>query len=754
MARPETVQSKWLMPIRKAIQELVASVAFGGTGVNVELAVLEVLASRLSGIPSDKFIATVGGCYTKVHSEVERKIGLIEDVVNQLPFSPAIAIAALAEQDVCVLYKKQKGAFYTDFRIAEYIGRQLPSNMFGRYALTDPACGAGILLAASICEVAGNSSSRRRELLSECVFGWDLDSLAVYSARVALGSLCCDWPTLNALVQNIQVRDALLDDLGEWKKNIQGKKIVIVSNPPWERLRQTVFDDENIRSKNPIYGGDLVGDRQWLDSRRRKESGSAIRVQLDEKYPEAAIGERDLYAYFVALYHRLVQQDGGIIHAILPGSVLRSESARMLRKVLLECYSDVEVLLLDNGAKFFSIDSRFKFLILRAAYMDGGKRPIAWVSSKCDERVLEGCGSVKLGRRSVAALSKSMTIPEIRSRADWLLLRKLSGMFPVLGSSESSWGIEFRRELDMTLDRDRFSRRLGKKSVPVLEGRHIHQFQYAVKSYVRGQGRGSVWLNEGFFNRKVGAQFFVNRAKLKDREKAWLGEERIGFCDIAGQTNERTMLASEIPVGVLCGNKVPVVGFRGLASRRKRLAWLGIVNSFAFDWLLRRNVTTTINYFVLRDMPFPKWDTSDQHLRLIARLVEKISPVGRDGTPSIEQYAHVRAEVDSEVSLLFGLSVSDVEIILSDFPQIDKKQPPLPGESKSTITRDLILWKFALRCQGDRDEAEWYRNRVVGATNVGAVAYCPNSLADCWNNCLVIRDLDPTMRRRKNPGRP
>ncbi|MFR7732166.1 MAG: hypothetical protein ACLU7D_01660 [Collinsella sp.] len=35
------------------------------------------------------------------------------------------------------------------------------------------------------------------------------------------------------------------------------------------------------------------------------------------------------------------------------------------------------------------------------------------------------------------------------------------------------------------------------------------------------------------------------------------------------------------------------------------LLWLGIVNSFAFDWIVRRYITTTINFFILENLPFP-----------------------------------------------------------------------------------------------------------------------------------------------------
>jgi hypothetical protein len=82
--------------------------------------------------------------------------------------------------------------------------------------------------------------------------------------------------------------------------------------------------------------------------------------------------------------------------------------------------------------------------------------------------------------------------------------------------------------------------------------------------------------------------------------------------------------------------------------------------------------------------------------------------------------ARLRAEIDVEVAVAYGLLLSDMELVLSDFPLLDRGQPPLVGELRSTITRDLVLLTMAKRMRNPQPEWE---NRVRLAEERGAVAY-------------------------------
>ena len=252
----------------------------------------------------------------------------------------------------------------------------------------------------------------------------------------------------------------------------------------------------------------------------------------------------------------------------------------------------------------------------------------------------------------------------------------------------------------------------------------VHQYRAGVKSYVNGTGRRALWqvTPPGFSTIKP--QFWIPRSTLSESVRERLSHPRVGFCDITGQTNERSMLAALVPAGAVCGNKVPTVTFGTQAgdAGAAALLWLAVANSLPFDWLLRRVVTTTVNYFLLLSMPFPDLHPSTlpgrRLVSLAGSLVEADS--AGPGRPDPESIAAWRAEIDVRVAAAYGLDFEALAAMFSDFPLLDRGQPNLPGEEYSTITRDTVLARASSLLNGP---TEPYRSRVREASAVGAVAY-------------------------------
>jgi hypothetical protein len=69
--------------------------------------------------------------------------------------------------------------------------------------------------------------------------------------------------------------------------------------------------------------------------------------------------------------------------------------------------------------------------------------------------------------------------------------------------------------------------------------------------------------------------------------------------------------------------------------------------------------------------------------------------------------------------------LKDMELVLQDFPILDRSQIALPGENKSTITRDTVLAAVAKRTA--IRSAGWSR-RAADARALGAMAYVPSEL--------------------------
>ena len=85
------------------------------------------------------------------------------------------------------------------------------------------------------------------------------------------------------------------------------------------------------------------------------------------------------------------------------------------------------------------------------------------------------------------------------------------------------------------------------------------------------------------------------------------------------------------------------------------------------------------------------------------------------------------ADIDVEVAVAYGLSVGDLVRMLEDFPLLDRGQPPLSGEMRSTITRDTLLAKAAKRM---KSATQPWAKRVADAADLGAQAYIPSEIAE------------------------
>jgi len=148
--------------------------------------------------------------------------------------------------------------------------------------------------------------------------------------------------------------------------------------------------------------------------------------------------------------------------------------------------------------------------------------------------------------------------------------------------------------------------------------------------------------------------------------------------------------------------------------------WLAMANSFAVDWYARRVLTTTLNYFILLGLVFPTPNLGSLPAKRLIRLVRGLDETLLSGDRWA--WANQRAEIDARVFSLYGLGTDEVRTIFADFRLLDRGQPPIPGQSFSTVTRDLVLTHMA-RVAGTRDDKAEFR--VACARKAGAYAYVP-----------------------------
>jgi hypothetical protein len=93
----------------------------------------------------------------------------------------------------------------------------------------------------------------------------------------------------------------------------------------------------------------------------------------------------------------------------------------------------------------------------------------------------------------------------------------------------------------------------------------------------------------------------------------------------------------------------------------------------------------------------------------------------------VQRAARLRAEIDAEVAVAYGLTIDDLQVIVRDFPLLDRGQPTLPYEERSTVTADSMLWAAAKRMK--RNVTQW-QARVEAAVSMNANAYVPAEFVD------------------------
>jgi hypothetical protein len=309
-------------------------------------------------------------------------------------------------------------------------------------------------------------------------------------------------------------------------------------------------------------------------------------------------------------------------------------------------------------------------------------------------------------------------------------------------------------------------RRIGEEHFRILpravytalyEGRMVHNLDHAKKAYVSGEGRKALWAELPVDAKALVPRVFVNLAEAR-----LAGGARLGFCDITGATNERSMLAALLPPGCAAGNKVPIL----TGDVQALLPLSGILSSFAWDYLVRLRISTTLNWTYVASCPTPAAGAIPASVRReLSEAVCRLSCT----TPELAAYWQVvfpdlpwsydsaehdpwargelRARIDAIVAELYGLSVPEYARVLTGFPLLDRDQPPLSGDCfltegdetvkgkrgwqkgidwdevqgaifeikpRSFITRDLALLTYARR-KGypiPADLERWYRDEV------------------------------------------
>ena len=716
-----------LSNVSRALEEAVVRSGLE-TSVDLRLRLLEGVSAQVGGYDLERFdlaIAESAGKDLLSADTTKDVTKWLTQAVLDSPIPPSLALAAIGDSDLDPVARRREGRYFTDSGLALSLTSSVRDEAVKAKSILDPACGAGVLLVAAALQ-AGSSAYDRARIVRNVLWGVDLDHHAVRAARLAISSLTDDLDAVVGLCKHLFVRDSLASGNGWWRSHSREGFDLVVGNPPWEKLKVTRHEHALSRGHQRHYGDDYGG--SVIDEGELRSDRRAILDYCNLTGADLAFqgkGEFDLYKMFVELGARLTSESG-VLAFLVPGGFIRNHGASELREWLFRNF-DVDISILDNRERYFEIDSRFKFVQLLASRgADEGRSVRFGVGHS--KGVLESW-KASTSYSELKNIQTGFAIPEVRDRDDWELFTRLRKSHPSFGDSDAGWLPRFYREVDMTGDRSKFNDpEDGSGDLPVIEGRMVHQHRVSAKRYVSGRGRRAVWEVQLPFSSPLKPQWLIRHEDLRPGIRGRVNKSRASFCDITGQTNERTVLTALIPPGVVCGNKVPTVDF---ARDVMPSAWVGIANSFSFDWLARRSVTTTLNFFMLRSLPIPAWDPANLDFLSIGEGAESLARLEREGgEEDLWGLARIRAKIEVLSAKLYGLSVMDFDQMMRDFPQVDRAQLPIPGEVASSVTRDMIVASgegWGTPCQVDQAQG-----RLKMAQSVGSVPFFPNQHARAY----------------------
>ena len=728
MSAPRPVEAGYLSSAEAALTQVVRG-RDGPASFELRLQVLEAASARFGGFDLAVFHEAFEVKSKCPPAELLELAAPIASAIECSPIHPALALSALAREALQEQDRKNTGAYHTDFRLATRLAQLAAPKLTHKSKVIDPASGAGILLAALTHAVCGMDRAKTAHWLAHGVCAADLSANSLRAALLALASFTDDVSALKTMRLRWYCGDSLMADRKVWNAMAPEGFDAVIGNPPWEKVKLSRHEFLKSSGTKRHYGAQIYGLDEERFARQRDEVANYSR-RLLARYTSLGNGEPDLYIAFTELFFDLCKEQG-VVAALIPGGFIRSQGTRTMRQKIIHASQSVSLSIIDNRARFFAIDTRFKFLAVALTKADSAKskrKPIMLLHERGTSTGLETTGRAIIGRAALSAVRNDLSLPEVRSVAEWKLFSKLVKAGVSWDEPGCGWTPKFCREVDMTKGRSKFLSRATAGSLPLVEGRMVQAHRFGVKGYVSGTGRSALWEAYAVGASRLSPQFWISPSDMPRGNQYRTNMVRVGFCDIAGQTNERSLMASLIPAGVVCGNKVPTILFPDDPSEERLLVWVSIANSFAFDWMLRRVLTTTVNYFLLQSVPMPKLTKYGLPWAKLVSAARELHSLDRAGSvrETYERTAQLRGEIDAEVAVAYGLDLKDMELVLQDFPILDRGQIALPGEKTSTITRDSVLAAVAKRTG---TQSTFWLRRAMDARELGAVAYVPSELS-------------------------
>jgi len=538
---------------------------------------------------------------------------------------------------------------------------------------------------------------------------------------------------------------------------------VVVGNPPWE----TVNSDR--KEFLVAYDAGLIAlEGKALDAgiaqlfEREPPVAEAwaretlLRAQQSEMYAASGLytwhshkggGYINTYRLFFERAARDLRPAGQLA-LILAGGFALKDNATELRRATFNDYRLRFLVLSDNERKIYpAISDRVEWCLvhlsrdapaerLPCVFLVGKLADGGWRSLTLSDLVdlVRGLpkDAVQVDRSLLLQLNPdTLRPPLLNDPRDADLLSRIFKRFHRFESEASGWRAVFGREIDSSGDREHFTHvswlkeRGAERVSPV-------QFRLGSERYAPLYEGRNIWLlRSDYTDPKLWIR--TDRADALLKPNPELGglrsneSIRVVWRDISRYICERTMVAAIAPAGTTSKHKLPYVR-AGSLDPNGMVLLAGLWASFAFDWQLRTQGINALTFGPLRAQPVPTPDALRDLLSLVLAALEpdwlRAQAADAAGCSPVQLPCwRARAKLDAAIFGLYGFDVEDARYVLSTFPMLDREQPPLPGDARSTVTRDVLLAEMLSAASPERTRAEQ-------ALAMGAIPYTAEPQVD------------------------
>jgi len=442
---------------------------------------------------------------------------------------------------------------------------------------------------------------------------------------------------------------------------------VVLANPPWEKLKVERHD---------FYQRFIPSLKRVESAAARERLIAALPDEMHERY-EAEVrriaglkpyfaaasgnyrlhgsGDADLFKAFAERFMGLARNDGAV-GCVLPRPLVAAAGCEPLRREYFTRWTIKSVDMVWNQRRwaFPGINDRVQSVLLAARKQrPGDDAVIPSASPLNDEARFRDAAQfrVRYPLRALQVWSPSLDLPSLPDAEAGDVFAAMM-RHPRFDDESREWRAVPYCELHSSGDRDLYNEE--GHGWPVWKGNTFERYRPDNAPPV-------YWADpEAVFQR-------ITEARRGEPLRC-----RLVYRNITGSQNRRSMIACLAPPNVFVLEHAPQFAWpRGTPHDVASL--LGVFNSLAFDWLIRRRVETHITFSILNPLPIPHVpagvaDLAGRLSCIDDRYADFAASAGVECGPlTTEEAIALEAEIDALVAHAYELSREQLEVIFSDF---------------------------------------------------------------------------------------